>query len=405
MSSPAWARAVPNGRAVRFDMTNPETKDASPSAVVLTGFMGSGKTVVGRRLAQLLGFEFADTDEIIESRHGPIPAMFAASGEAQFRKHERDTALELADCRRMVVATGGGLMLDPVARSALTRSGWVFCLRASPETVVQRVKTSPTTRPLIGTDDPLTLISSLMEERRVVYERFLTISTDGKNVDEVAEEIAAMLPQRPIQRAAARLLLIESHAVRPIVDQLSTEEQQRPTICTGWSVGDVVAHCSAALTRVAAGDLRGFSPEENQRDVDQRRRWDWADLCSELFNGYSEAAAAIDEADGRLDGVGLGEWMHGGDLRLALDHADAYRSPGVDLALDLLVARSVQQAAPLISVELTDGTAFRFGDERAADAVLRSDLASFVRLCGGRANHPGNYDLKGADPEDMVLFR
>ncbi|NDH77107.1 MAG: hypothetical protein EBY52_10315, partial [Actinobacteria bacterium] len=81
--------------------------------IVLTGFMGSGKSSVGSALAALLGRRFIDTDAVIVERHGPIPTIFAEHGEATFRMHERELADELADETALVVSTGGGMLIDP----------------------------------------------------------------------------------------------------------------------------------------------------------------------------------------------------------------------------------------------------------------------------------------------------
>ena len=87
--------------------------------VVLTGFMGTGKTTVGRLLADLLGYEFVDTDEVIEQRYGPIETIFRERGEDAFRTIEREVAGELAGADRRVISTGGRMMLDPVIAETL----------------------------------------------------------------------------------------------------------------------------------------------------------------------------------------------------------------------------------------------------------------------------------------------
>ena len=74
-------------------------------------------------------------------------------------------------------------------------------------------------------------------------------------------------------RPAAELLVIEAAAIRPILEQTTARQFELPTICTGWSVRDVIAHCGAALTHIANGTLHRFTPEDNQRDVDERRSW------------------------------------------------------------------------------------------------------------------------------------
>jgi len=162
--------------------------------IVLTGFMGTGKTSVGRELGTRLGMEFVDTDEIIESRHGPIDRIFAENGEQAFRRLEREVASELGQRRGMVIATGGRMLLDPVNLDELTRNGRVFCLVASPEEIHRRVTTDEirSERPLLGGDDPQRSIAELMAERSDRYARFPQIETDHRDVVTVADEIVRL---------------------------------------------------------------------------------------------------------------------------------------------------------------------------------------------------------------------
>jgi uncharacterized protein (TIGR03083 family) len=175
-----------------------------------------------------------------------------------------------------------------------------------------------------------------------------------------------------------------------------------PTVCTGWSVRDVLAHCGAAMTMLASGEVHRFTPADNQRDVEARRLWSVDAVLGELFAGYRSAAAAIDDAGGSLDGVGLGEWMHGGDVREALGVPDAYASAGSDLALRLLLERSENLGRPGADAHI-DGEAQRFG-AGVVTGSIEADLETFVRLCGGRRPDPGRYRLAGLDPSDLVLF-
>ena len=153
----------------------------------------------------------------------------------------------------------------------------------------------------------------------------------------------------------------------------------------------------------ASGALHAFTPEDNQRDVDVRRGWALHAVLQELYDGYEAGAAAIDRAGGALDGIGLGEWIHGGDVRDPLGAADAYTSPGVDLALELMSARSVTQGAPALDAEI-DGHTLVFGDGEQRGR-LRTDLETFIRLTSGRRPDPTRYELTNVDASALVLFR
>ncbi len=221
----------------------------------------------------------------------------------------------------------------------------------------------------------------------------------------------------PDMRSAARLLLLEATAIRTVVDPLEPEDFDLPTVCGGWSVRDVLAHCAAALSRVVARDLHEFAPADNEADVLLRRRWPLNEVLEELAAGYLEAADAIDHAGGRLDGIGLGEWVHGGDVREAVGAPNPYTSEGVELAFDLLLERSagrrlahgrasdraVVEGKPVLDV-VVDGVSGRFGGEGHSVGTLSTDLETFVRLATGRPADTDRYHLIGAHPQDLALF-
>ena len=203
-------------------------------------------------------------------------------------------------------------------------------------------------------------------------------------------------------RPAAQILLAEADALRAVLEVTPPEYLDRPTVCTGWSARDVLAHCGAALTATAAGAAHSFTPEANEQDVELRRTWPLDVVLEELFDGYAGAAQAIDRASGMLDGVGLGEWIHGGDVRDAIGADSAYTSAGVELAIPLLVERSALRGARRIDVTVDDQT-YAFGLGRPAGTVV-TDRETFVRLCGGRLPDPGRYRLEGVLADDFVLF-
>jgi 3-dehydroquinate synthase len=162
--------------------------------LVLTGFMGTGKTTVGQQLADLLQMRFVDTDELVESRHGPISEIFARQGETAFRDIERALARELAEQSGLVIATGGRMMLDPQNFRELSRNGRVFCLVATPEEIHHRVLNDETRRerPLLRVEDPRQRIIELMTEREPAYVRFPQVTTDRAGPGAIAHEVAKL---------------------------------------------------------------------------------------------------------------------------------------------------------------------------------------------------------------------
>lgn len=160
--------------------------------VALIGFMGTGKTTIGRLVASMLNFGFLDTDHFIEMRAGKkISQIFQDEGEAKFREYERQAVEEFTHFRKMVLATGGGLGADPANLESLKTHSLVVCLWASPETIYERVK-HQTHRPLLCVPDPLTAIRELLAKREPVYRQAdVLISTDFFSPRDVASKITS----------------------------------------------------------------------------------------------------------------------------------------------------------------------------------------------------------------------
>lgn len=163
--------------------------------VSLTGFMGVGKSRIGRELARALLLHFIDLDRFIERRMGlSIPDIFRYLGEEAFRQMEREAVAELVGKDHLVLSLGGGTFIDPNNRRALLERGPVVALWASPETILERVGRKPGERPLLQGEDPLGRVQSLLEARAPIYrEAPIQVSTDGRAVEEVVAEIVARL--------------------------------------------------------------------------------------------------------------------------------------------------------------------------------------------------------------------
>jgi 3-dehydroquinate synthase len=159
--------------------------------IIFTGFMGTGKTTVGKMLAEKLGRDFIDTDDLIEERHGmTIPEIFSQLGEGAFRKMETEIAKELGQSKGLVISTGGRLMLDPANVEALSVNGRVFCLVATPQEILSRIEgDTDHHRPLLDVPNPGEQIVELLQERKKGYQRFLKMTTDEKDPGDITADL------------------------------------------------------------------------------------------------------------------------------------------------------------------------------------------------------------------------
>ncbi len=158
--------------------------------IILTGFMGVGKTSVGTRLANDLGYAFVDTDTIIEAdQKMTINAIFSKRGEPYFREVEARIIHDVMERESQVVSTGGGAVIREKNREAFKQSGFVVCLTARPEVILNRIKRE-THRPLLQTPDPLSRIKELLENRARFYAAAdAMIDTSDKTIETVIAEI------------------------------------------------------------------------------------------------------------------------------------------------------------------------------------------------------------------------
>jgi shikimate kinase len=158
--------------------------------IALIGFMGAGKTSVGRLVAEQLHFDYLDTDELIQSSTGrSITEIFKTDGEPAFRALEQQVVTELAGHKRTVICAGGGLPTNPQNLSSLKTHALIVCLWATPEKIWERVK-HQTHRPLLLGADPQLKIRELLTAREPFYKQAdVLIHTDIRSVREVAQQV------------------------------------------------------------------------------------------------------------------------------------------------------------------------------------------------------------------------
>ncbi|HEY6167063.1 MAG TPA: shikimate kinase [Verrucomicrobiae bacterium] len=158
--------------------------------LALIGFMGTGKSSVGRLVAEQLHFTFLDTDELIQSRTGKsINDIFAQQGEATFRELECQVVAELASHTKTVIATGGGLPVDPANLASLKTHALVVCLWASPEKIWECVR-GQSHRPLLNDPDPQGKIRSLLAVREPFYRQAdVLLSTELRCIRELTQQV------------------------------------------------------------------------------------------------------------------------------------------------------------------------------------------------------------------------
>ncbi|WP_424858293.1 maleylpyruvate isomerase family mycothiol-dependent enzyme [Streptomyces sp. SAI-170] len=208
----------------------------------------------------------------------------------------------------------------------------------------------------------------------------------------------------------ARLLVTERDALIPLLRRRPDEDFAIPTAaCPGWSVRDVLAHCSSALMRVVESRFEEgvFSPESNDRDIAERAGWSNQQVVDELERGMTEAGAAIVKAGGRLDMVALGEWVHAGDVREAFGEPGAYAGPGLPHALALLAWLTRAKGHVPLHADLDDADEpLRLGEASGERTPARyiGDAPTLVRLYAGRPLNGASYELAGVEADELNIF-
>ncbi len=158
--------------------------------IVLTGFMGAGKTSVGKKLKEITGMEMVDTDDSIEEDAGmAISEIFEKFGEVHFRELEKKAVLKASKLKNHIIVTGGGVVLKKENIENLGKKGKIVYLHAPPKVLYERIK-DETHRPLLEVEDPIGKIKELLEFRAPFYaNNDFTIDTSNMSVDEAAKEV------------------------------------------------------------------------------------------------------------------------------------------------------------------------------------------------------------------------
>jgi shikimate kinase len=164
--------------------------------VALIGFMGAGKSAVGRALASAVGMDFVDLDSLIRQKTGrSISQIFSSGGEAAFRRIESDAVSEIAASVNTVIACGGGVVLDRSNVEILKRNAVIVYLSAAPSILLRRVLNSPERRPLLQVVDPASAMDGLLKRRLPLYQAAadLTIDTSDLDIEGVVKKIVSEL--------------------------------------------------------------------------------------------------------------------------------------------------------------------------------------------------------------------
>ena len=166
--------------------------------IIFVGPMGAGKTTIGKQLARQLGRTFYDSDRVIEEHTGAnIPLIFEMEGEEGFRRREKSTIAELMSKQNIVLATGGGVILDPENRDQITRQGFVIYLSAPLEQLFNRTSKDKN-RPLLQTDNPRKKLEEILSIRDPLYREVadIVIETDGSPARGVVKKLVDLITER-----------------------------------------------------------------------------------------------------------------------------------------------------------------------------------------------------------------
>jgi 3-dehydroquinate synthase len=387
--------------------------DMSKSNIILTGFMGTGKTAVGREVAAQLGRPFVDLDDLIVARAGkPIPRIFAENGEPAFRALEAALCQELAAPAGLVIATGGGAVLDPANREALAAGGILICLEADVATILARLEGADD-RPLLATSNRRPRIVELLEQRAAAYAAVPHhLDTTGLSIAAAAERVLGIAAGLPEGGHRHLVTLSPCHPVTLspaagydvlIADGLLAQAGRRlltaglePGRCAVVTNPTVAAHYAG--TMVASLEEAGFEPLVFE--VPDGEAHKTLATAGELYGQFAEARLARGEPVIALGGGVIGDlagfvaatWLRGVPFvqvpTSLLAMVDA--SVGGKVAVDLPQGKNLVGAFKQPALVLVDpavlttlpAAEFRSGLAEVLKAGLIGDPVLFEQLCG-----------------------
>ena len=336
--------------------------------LVLAGFMGTGKTTVGRLAAHELGLPFLDLDDAIVRRSGrTIPQIFAADGEAGFRALERAALLDAAQLSGTVVATGGGAPLDGAAFAPLAASGPAMVLTAAPDELARRLGAA-SERPLLGDGDPRARIAALLEARRATYDAIgPAIDTTGRSAAEIAREVVERYRKIAPEQALALDVTLRQATTRVIVghgalhDAAALREALPGTLRAAIIADSAVAetHAAAVADALRAAGIEPVGPitlpaGEASKGVDVLA-WLWDRLRAESIDPTAAIVAVGGGAALDVAGFAAATYARGLPLvnvpttvlamadaavggKVAIDHAGAKNLVGTFYPARLVIA-------------------------------------------------------------------
>jgi len=387
--------------------------------IILTGFMGTGKTSVGREVAGRLGRPFVDLDDLIVARAGKsIPAIFAQDGEPAFRALEAALCREMAEPTGIVLAVGGGAVVDPANRQALAAGGTLICLDATPEAILSRVGHDDN-RPMLAAPDRLARIRELLDRRAAAYDAIpIHLDTTHLSLAAAAERVMALAaglpedgyylpiryeaPAGEVGRSSSADLLPASSGYAVLIAPGLLAEAGRRIAAAGIRPGRCAVVTNEVVGRHHAETLRrslaaaGFEPVVFE--IPDGEAYKTLDTAAGLYARFAAARLARGEPVIALGGGVIGDlagfvaatWLRGVPFvqipTSLLAMVDA--SVGGKVAVDLpagknLVGAFKQPAVVLIDPDLLrtlPGAEFRAGLAEIVKAGIIGDARLFEQL-------------------------